>query len=146
MTAAVQPDLFTGPQPAPTPRQIGQQEQALRDAALERLEALRADWLARIRQAMRLLYAERQEAIARDGHWAGPQGPEPRPWVSADDARLWFEAQRDRADLNRNFLGGTFRGHGWHPLIGRRILSTTAGSHANELKVWIYHPHERSTA
>lgn len=140
-------DLFAGArEPRARPPAPGPVEQALRDQALERLEAERADWLTRIRQAMRVLFFERREAVLRDGGWDGPVGREADPWVSADDARRWFEDRDPPTSINRNFLGAVFRLRGWRPLLGRRILSATAGSHANELKLWTFYPLDGSPA
>ena len=124
------PDLFAAPVlPAPS-------EQAKRDAVLTGLEAQRRRFLEDLRRAMRLLLLERREAVARTGSWRTEAGTLERDvWVSADDVRRVFESWNPPAAINRNFLGAVFRG-GWAALEHRRVLSTTPGSHANELKCW----------
>lgn len=134
--AAPQPDLFAGPPPARTPARVGAEEQRLRDRQLDRFEALRTRYLEQIRFEMFLLHESRRSTIGFHGAWLSPAGRETQPWVSADDARAYFETLGAPPELSRNFLGQVFRRGGWTALVGRRVASTTAGSHRNELKLW----------
>lgn len=127
-----QGDLFERPRPPAPPAS----ERQARDRILDLQAHRRREWLEEIREAMAALFRDRLAAVHRLGSWAGPAGPEREAWVSADDARGFFEARYPGSGINRNFLGAVFRDGAWRALPGRRVLSQTAGSHANELKCW----------
>lgn len=129
------PDLFS----AGVAERHAAAEVAERDHALASLEERRGAYLKLIRAAMGRLYGERVYAVRHGiGWWDRDGSAEAVAWVSADDARRYFEALNPPAELSRNFLGQVFREAGWVALPGRRILSTTPGSHANELKCWAF--------
>lgn len=79
----------------------------------------RAEYLIRVRAAMRRLYRARYADVGE------------RATVTPDDARRVFEAMGPPKSLNRNFLGGVFRERGWE-IVGT-YASQTRGSHGNRL-------------
>ena len=92
-------------------------EERKRDEALAHLEETRADYLDRVRTAMR--------RWAEDGHPITP-----------DDARDYFESLNPPGPerLSRNFLGCVFRGREWE-VVGT-YRSATPGSHGNRLNIY----------
>lgn len=85
--------------------------------ALDSLEAIRAEYLERVRAQMR--------------RWA-----ETGAVVTPDDARAYFESLNPPGPehLSRNFLGCVFRGAEWE--FAGTYKSQTPGSHANRLNMY----------
>lgn len=92
-------------------------EEAEKEAALDNLAELRADYLERVRAEMR--------------RWAEDGEP-----ITPDDARAYFESLNPPPPekLSRNFLACVFREPGWR-VVGT-YKSETPGSHANRLNVY----------
>ncbi|MDI7267500.1 MAG: hypothetical protein QME96_05860 [Myxococcota bacterium] len=108
-----------------------QAELEFRDSILDRMEAseVRRVLLERLRQEMRGLYRDRDTSV----EWKEKHG---YAFVTATDARERLESWSDvppQEELNRNFLGGLFRG-GWRA-IGMQP-SGTAGSHGRRELRW----------
>lgn len=64
-----------------------------------------------------------------------------RDYVTADDVRelleIAFEIGTWERPSNMNWMGSIFAGKAWE-FTGNRVKSRTPGSHANELKCWVY--------
>lgn len=84
----------------------------------------RADYLSRVRAAMRRLYRARYADVGE------------RAVVTPDDARRVFEAMGPPRSMSRNFLGGVFRERGWE-IVGT-YASETPGSHGNRLNQYAW--------
>lgn len=87
-------------------------------------------WLELLRDELRKLYLERKST------WTIAQGD---PFVCADDARRLIEkdsALRPPPHRSNNALGSLFLVPGWRK-VGKHI-STTSGSHRNEINTWAW--------
>ena len=118
--ATDQMDLLTEPNP----------EAVERDRVLSDLAAARRGYLEEIREHLRELFEIRQRRYGVEA------------FVTADDARTFFESTRQPSPpgpdvLSRNFLGAVFKAAGWHT-DGQTYHSKTKGSHANRLLRWHY--------
>lgn len=105
-----------------------------RDEILATLAQKRKYWLTEIRAWMVELYRrrEREAEVAKGGLG---------PFVTADDARAYFEGMDDVPPpqiLSRNFLGAVFMGKEWKKCGDQE--SQTPGRHANRIFRWRYQP------
>jgi hypothetical protein len=109
-------------------------EEAERDRVLENLAEARSAWLEDIRAEMWRLYLERDREQFLE--WSRGIEPASPPYVTADDARAYFESLGPPPPeaLSRNFLGSVFRGRAWER-VGY-TTSRTPGSHANLIAKW----------
>lgn len=99
-----------------------------RDAVLKQHEQNYASILDYLRGCLKLIYVRNREI---DGE----------SFVTADDARRIFEnairSGRFVRPHSMNFMGQLFKTKDWR-FTGQRVKSQTPGSHANELKCWVY--------
>lgn len=101
-----------------TTRDLFSEGEALKEAALERLERSNSEILAACRDAMRTL--------ARRGGA-----------VDADDAREWLAAQPDGErwmERRKDWMGSLFRTQEWTP-VGWKI-SRAKENHARPIRTW----------
>ncbi len=105
------------------------QEVRAKKEILHRHEEESGHLLNRLREALRLLYLRRVSTVGID-----------QAYVSADDARdimrRYPRTYGLPAGKTMNALGQLFRAQGWERLAGEKHVSTTPGSHGNEICKW----------